>query len=76
MPLLLLGPLFFPIILFGSAALLSGMTGISFHMQWPLTSLSHGWWSFLLWNKGRHLFCVDSKVVHNLILWDRYLRCC
>jgi hypothetical protein len=41
-PLLLLGPQFFPIILFGSTTLLTGMTGISLHMQWPLTSQSHG----------------------------------
>jgi hypothetical protein len=37
-PLLLLGPPFFPIILFGSTTLLTGMTGISLHMQWPLAS--------------------------------------
>jgi hypothetical protein len=41
-PLLLLGPPFFPIILFGSTTLLTGMTDISLHMQWPLTSQSHG----------------------------------
>jgi hypothetical protein len=41
-PLLLLGPPFFPIILFGSTTLLTGMTGISLHMQWPLTSQLHG----------------------------------
>jgi hypothetical protein len=41
-PLLLLGPPFLPIILFGSTTLLSGMTGISLHMQWPLTSQLHG----------------------------------
>jgi hypothetical protein len=33
---------FFPIILFGSTTLLTGMTGNSLHMQWPLTSQSHG----------------------------------
>jgi hypothetical protein len=27
-------------ILFGSTTLLTGMTGISLHMQWPLTSQS------------------------------------
>jgi hypothetical protein len=37
-PLLLLGPQFFPIILFGSTTLLTGVTGNSLHMQWPLTS--------------------------------------
>jgi hypothetical protein len=41
-PLLLLGPPFFPIILFGSTTLLTGMTGISLHIQWPLTSQLHG----------------------------------
>jgi hypothetical protein len=41
-PLLLLGPPFFPIILFGFSTLLTGMTGNSLHMQWPLTSQSHG----------------------------------
>jgi hypothetical protein len=40
-PLLLLGPPFFPIILFGSTTLFTG-TGISLHMQWLLTSQSHG----------------------------------
>jgi hypothetical protein len=32
----------FPIILFGSTTLFTGMTGISLHMQWPLTSRPHG----------------------------------
>jgi hypothetical protein len=41
-PLLLLGPPLFPIILFLSTTLLTGMTGISLHLQWPLTSQSHG----------------------------------
>jgi hypothetical protein len=41
-PLLLQGPPFFPIIHFGSTTLLTGMTGNSLHMQWPLTSQSHG----------------------------------
>jgi hypothetical protein len=41
-PLLLLAPPFFPIILFGSTTLLTGMTGNSLHMQWPLTSQLHG----------------------------------
>jgi hypothetical protein len=30
------------IILFRYTTLLTGMTGISLHMQWPLTSQSHG----------------------------------
>jgi hypothetical protein len=41
-PLLLLGPPFVLIILFGSTTLLTGVTGNSLHMQWPLTSQSHG----------------------------------
>jgi hypothetical protein len=39
-PHLLLGPPFYPIILFGSTTLLTGMTGISMHMQWPLHNFS------------------------------------
>jgi hypothetical protein len=39
-PLLLIGPPFFLMILFGSTTLLTGTTGISLHMQWPLTSQS------------------------------------
>jgi hypothetical protein len=39
-PLLNIAPPFFPIILFVSAALLTGMTSSSLHMQWPLTSQS------------------------------------
>jgi hypothetical protein len=54
-PLLLLGPPFFPIILFESTTLLTRMTGISLHLQWPLTSQLHGsvsqreWLFFSLW---------------------------
>jgi hypothetical protein len=40
-PLLLLSPPFFPIILFLSTTLLTGMTGISLHVKWPLTSQPH-----------------------------------
>jgi hypothetical protein len=32
----------YPIILFLSTTLSTGMTGISLHMQWPLTSQFHG----------------------------------
>jgi hypothetical protein len=35
-------PSIIPIILFLSTTLLTRMTGISLHMQWPLTSKSHG----------------------------------
>jgi hypothetical protein len=35
-------PSIFLIILFESTTLLTRMTGISLHMQWPLTSQSHG----------------------------------
>jgi hypothetical protein len=34
----------FLIILFLATTLLTGMTDISLHMQWPLTSQSHGRW--------------------------------
>jgi hypothetical protein len=54
--LLLLVPPFFPLILFVSTTLLTGMTGISLHMQWPLTSLSHG--SFL--KKNNWCFVMDK----------------
>jgi hypothetical protein len=47
-PLLLLGPPFIPIIYFVSTTLLTGMTSISLHMQWTLTSQSNG--SFLIEN--------------------------
>jgi hypothetical protein len=41
-PLLLLGPPVFPIILFGSTTLLARMTGNCSCMQWPLTSQLRG----------------------------------
>jgi hypothetical protein len=41
-PLLLLGPPFFLTILFGYTTLLTRMTGIALHMQWPVPSQSHG----------------------------------
>jgi hypothetical protein len=34
--------IFFRVILFVPTTLSTGMTGISWHMQWPLTSQSHG----------------------------------
>jgi hypothetical protein len=40
-PLILRDPPFFPIILFLSTTLITGMTGITLQMQWPLTSQSH-----------------------------------
>jgi hypothetical protein len=60
-PLLLLGPPFFPIILLVSTTLLTGMTGISLHMQWPLTSRSHG--SFL---KENNCVFVTDQTPHPL----------
>jgi hypothetical protein len=45
-PLLLLRPPFFLIILFLSTTLLTGTTGNSLHIQWPLTSQSQ--WRHLL----------------------------
>jgi hypothetical protein len=53
-PLLLFGPPFFHITLF----LVTGMTGISLHMQWPLTSQSHG--SFLKDNYCLFAFLADQ----------------
>jgi hypothetical protein len=43
---------FFPIIPFGSITLLTGMTGISLHMQWPLTSQSNANSKALIINKN------------------------
>jgi hypothetical protein len=34
--------MFFQLFFFKSTTLLTGMTGISFHLQWPMTSQSHG----------------------------------
>jgi hypothetical protein len=56
-PLLFLGPPFFPIILFGSTTLLTRMTGISLHMQWPLTSQLHGSFS----QNEQLVFCYGSN---------------
>jgi hypothetical protein len=65
-PLLLLGPPFFPIILFGYTTLLAGMTGISLHIQWPLTSQLRGSVSkktivFLLWIKLHAMIDSSSR---------------
>jgi hypothetical protein len=46
-PLLLLSPPLFPIILFLSPTLSTGMTGISLHNQWPLNH------EVLLWGRSR-----------------------
>jgi hypothetical protein len=46
---------FFPIFLFGSIALLTGMAGISLHMQLPLTSQWHGS------KVHKHYSCVQGK---------------
>jgi hypothetical protein len=56
-PLLLLGPPFFLIILFGTTTLLSGMTGISLYMQWPLTYQPHGSFS----QREQLFFCYGSN---------------
>jgi hypothetical protein len=50
-----LGHPFFLIILFVPTTLLTGMTGISLHLPWPLTSLSHD--SFL---KENSFFVTDQ----------------
>jgi hypothetical protein len=64
-PLLLLGPPFFPINVFfwgGGTTLLPGMTSISLHMQWPLTSLLHGSVS----QRGPHWFFVTDQTPRDL----------
>jgi hypothetical protein len=80
-PLLLLGPPFFPIILFWFTALLTRMTSISLHKQWSLTSQSHGSVSqreqlfFSLWIKLHaklEIFCWRFKVL--LILFSNFSR--
>jgi hypothetical protein len=55
-------PSLFPIILFLSTTLLTGMTCISLHMQWPLTSQSHG--SLL---KENNCFCHRSNTTHTSV---------
>jgi hypothetical protein len=55
-PLLLLGPPFFTLIVLVSTTLLTGMTGISLQMQWPLTSQLHG--CFL--KESNWLFVTDQ----------------
>jgi hypothetical protein len=54
------------IILFLSTTLYIGMTGISLHMQWPLTSQSHG--TFL----KEHFFFVTDQTPRPLCFF--YLR--
>jgi hypothetical protein len=58
--LLLLGPPFFPIILFLSTTLSTEMTGSSLHTQWPLNSQSHG--SFL--KREQLVFRYGSNSTH------------
>jgi hypothetical protein len=67
---------FYPIILFGSTTLLTGMmTGISLHMQWPLTSQSHGSFS----QREQLAFCYRSNstpyrtIVYNVQLFENYI---
>jgi hypothetical protein len=55
--LLLRCPPFFPLIRFVPNTLLTGMTGISLHMQWPLTSQSHGSFS----QREQLVFCYSSN---------------
>jgi hypothetical protein len=60
--LLLLGPLFFQSILFLYTTLLTRMTSISLHMQWPMTSQSHG--SFLKENNCWFCYGSNSSLPH------------
>jgi hypothetical protein len=55
------GPIY-PIILFVSSTLLTGMTGISLHLQWPLASLPHG--SFL--KENNWFFVMDQTTYMQL----------
>jgi uncharacterized membrane protein YhfC len=52
----------FPIILFWTTTLLTGMTGISLHIQWPLTSQSH----VIVSQREKLLFLLQIKL-HALI---------
>jgi hypothetical protein len=61
-PLLLHVPPFFTIIIFLSTTLLTRMTSVCLHMQWPLTSQPHG--SFL---KENNWFFVTYETPHALI---------
>jgi hypothetical protein len=54
-------PSIFPIILFGSTTLLTRMTDNSLHMQWPLTSQSHGSVS----QREQLFFCYGSNSTPN-----------
>jgi hypothetical protein len=53
-PFLLLGPPFFSDYSFWSTTLLTGMTGISLHMQWPLTSQMTGLFPIMSLDIARH----------------------
>jgi hypothetical protein len=66
-PLRLLRPQLFPIILFLSTTLLTGMSGISLNMQWPLTSQSHG--CFLKENNYFFLHRSNSMRMGDCLLW-------
>jgi hypothetical protein len=70
-PLLLLGPPFFPIILFGSTTLLTRMTGISLHMQWLLLqafSPNHKKTGQGLWLPRYVHQSVSSRAFFNILL--------
>jgi hypothetical protein len=62
-PFLLLGPPFFPVILFLSTTQLTKMTGSSLHMQMALTTQSHG--SFL--KENNWFFITDQTPRPSLI---------
>jgi hypothetical protein len=55
----------FPMILFLSTTLLTGMTVISLHMHWPLTSQSHG--------SGRKYFQIVTSFIGDTFAQNEYL---
>jgi hypothetical protein len=63
-------PSIFPVILFLSTTLLTGMTGSSLHVQWPLTSQSHG--SFLKENNCFVMYQTPHPRVEKTLLWESF----
>jgi hypothetical protein len=77
-PFLLLGLPFFSDYSFWSTTLLTGMTGIPLHMQWPLTSQLHGSVSqreqlFFLLRIKLHVFhCTLYVLISTKMGWDTF----
>jgi hypothetical protein len=62
-------------ILFGSTTLFTGLAGISLHMQWPLTSQSHGSFSQreqLFFLSRIKLYAGAENLFINLNLFDQH----